>query len=91
MSDSYSTDRHGRVSTPRIDVSSDRKQAQDLAQSGPGRPRKTGKQPAVPYQTSLERKKREVGPGIDRGGATLANPRRRLGFLEDADFEEVVE
>ena len=42
-------------------------------------------------QKSMERKKREIGPGIDRGGATLANPKRRMGFVDDEDFEEIVE
>lgn len=42
-------------------------------------------------QRAVERKKREIGPGVDRGGATLANPKRRMGFVDDEDFEEIVE
>ncbi|EOD52045.1 putative zinc finger c2h2-type protein [Neofusicoccum parvum UCRNP2] len=38
----------------------------------------------------VEKKKRMVGPGIDRGGARLANEKRRLGFIDGEDFEEVV-
>lgn len=39
----------------------------------------------------MEQKKREVGPGIDKSGATLANTKRRTGFLDDEDFEEIVD
>ena len=57
---------------------------------GPGRPRRTDMQIAMESQKALEKKKREIGPGVDRGGATLATPKRRLGFIDDEDFEGVV-
>ena len=64
---------------------------QPSVKKGPGRPKKSEKDAAVEIQKSMERKKREIGPGIDRGGATLANPKRRMGFVDDEDFEEIVE
>lgn len=36
----------------------------------------------------VARKKRVGGPGMDRGGATLANEKRRRGFIENEDVEE---
>jgi predicted DNA-binding WGR domain protein len=33
-------------------------------------------------------KKRIGGPGIDRGGATLVNEKRRRGFVDNDDTEE---
>lgn len=40
---------------------------------------------------ALEKRKREIGPGVDRGGARLATPKRRQGFVDDEDFEEIVD
>jgi len=39
----------------------------------------------------LERKKMQIGIGMDRGGATLANAKRRLGMMDDEDFERIVD
>ena len=61
-----------------------------LVKKGPGRPKKSERDTAVEVQKAIEKKKREIGPGIDRGGATLANPKRRTGFVDDEDFEEII-
>lgn len=39
----------------------------------------------------LEEKIRVVGPGLDRGGCTLATAERRRGFIDDEDFEDIIE
>jgi hypothetical protein len=36
----------------------------------------------------VAQKKRVGGPGIDRGGATLVNDKRRKGFSDDDQTEE---
>jgi hypothetical protein len=48
-------------------------------------------QVAMEAQKALEGRKAEIGPGIDRGGATLANAKRRLGFIDDEDFERAID
>jgi hypothetical protein len=52
-------------------------------------PKKTEEQKARDSQAEVAKKKREIGPGVDRGGATLANAKRRAGFIDDEDPEEV--
>jgi len=39
----------------------------------------------------LEEKKRIIGPGLDRGGCTLANAERRKGFYDDEKFMDIIE
>jgi hypothetical protein len=36
----------------------------------------------------IAQKKRVGGPGMDRGGATLVNDKRRRGFSDNDDIEE---
>ena len=57
---------------------------------GRGRPAKHDvEQGARDVQNRLvAQKKRIGGPGMDRGGATLANEKRRRGFMENEDVEE---
>lgn len=38
----------------------------------------------------LEKRKRVVGPNMDRIGVRLANRKRRVGFLDDEEFEDEV-
>lgn len=95
-SEAYLSDSRGRRVTPLIPTPS--KEALELASAaaapvprGPGRPKlKTDEQKAKEAQAELEKKNRLVGPGIDRGGARLANDKRRMGFIDDEDFEDVV-
>lgn len=37
----------------------------------------------------MAKKKREIGLAVDRQGATLATDKRRAGFVDDEDGEEV--
>lgn len=39
----------------------------------------------------LAERKKVVGPTMEREGARFANKKRRGGFLDDEDFEDVVE
>ncbi|KAI9703783.1 MAG: hypothetical protein M1836_007553 [Candelina mexicana] len=39
-------------------------------------------------QMSIERKKKEVGPGLDQGGSLLLNDRRRAAMIDDEDVAE---
>lgn len=39
----------------------------------------------------LEEQKRVVGVVLDRMGCVLADEERRKGFLDDEDFEDVIE
>jgi hypothetical protein len=38
----------------------------------------------------LAKRKREIGLGVDREGATFANEKRRAGFVDDEDGDEVL-
>ncbi|KAI9775704.1 MAG: hypothetical protein M1835_005721 [Candelina submexicana] len=39
-------------------------------------------------QMSIERKKKDVGPGLDQGGSLLLNDRRRAAMIDDEDVAE---
>jgi hypothetical protein len=53
-------------------------------------PKKTGEEKAKEGQAALAKKKREIGLGVDREGATFANEKRRAGFVDDEDGDGVV-
>lgn len=59
------------------------------APRGRGRPRKvSSEQEALDTHARLVSQKRRIGgPGMDRGGATLVNDKRRRGFLDSSDIE----
>lgn len=61
-----------------------------LASRGRGRPPKSvAEQEARDAQARLvSQKKRIGGPGMDRGGATLVNEKRRKGFNDSDGTEE---
>lgn len=63
--------------------------------SDPARPRGRGrpkdeldKEAREVQQRMVALKKRIGGPGMDRGGATLVNEKRRMGFLDNNDIDE---
>ncbi|KAB2577389.1 hypothetical protein DBV05_g3883 [Lasiodiplodia theobromae] len=95
-SEAYLSDtRTGKIVTPLVAPSKEVLAAVMPALSPvprrPGRPKiKTDEERALDFQAALERKKKLVGPGLDRGGARLPNQKRRMGFIDDEDFEEVV-
>jgi hypothetical protein len=107
-SEVYLSDAHGRQVTPRIsmpflppDTPASRPSAVESssAQKTPkrrGRPPGSGqsslRQQAVEAQDALERKKMQMGPGLDRGGSILVNEKRRQGLIDDNDEEgEVID
>lgn len=62
---------------------------QKIGQRGRGRPPKTTpEQDARDAHNRLVAQKRIVGPGLDRGGATLVTDKRRRGLLNNSDAEE---
>lgn len=71
------SDRQGRRVTPQI-VPSD---------SEGSRKRTKAEQ----SQRAAELKKRQIGVGVDKGGARLVNDKTRQGFLDDDDTMEVVD
>ena len=94
ISDAYLSDRQGRRVTPRVvapppDDNSQQPQ-QPVAGRGRGRGAGAAGSKAAESLRLLEMKKKQVGFGLDKGGATLANEKRRQGFIDDDDLEEVV-
>lgn len=61
---------------------------------GVGRPpagsNKDGRVARAELQKLKERKK-AVGPSLEKTGVRLANDKRRIGFLDDENFEDIVE
>ena len=53
-------------------------------------PKKTDEEKARESQADMVRKRREIGPGVDRQGARFINEKRRAGFIDDEDPEEVL-
>ncbi|KAG9186692.1 hypothetical protein G6011_09800 [Alternaria panax] len=94
-SEAYLSDAQGRQVTPRITVDPARIEALSMSPqapvgSGRGRPpKRTAEQEARDAHDRLvSLKKRIGGPGMDRGGVTLANDKRRRGFIESDETEE---
>lgn len=95
------SDAHGRRVTPRITADSEHFSSNDLSSEpamsalrGRGRPPKNAQeQEARDTQNRLVSLKRRMGgPGMDRGGATLVNEKRRRGLVDsDGTEEELVD
>jgi hypothetical protein len=95
------SDAQGRRVTPRITVNLEQcsegvnsSQPPVVKSHGRGRIAKNSQeQDALDTQDRLaSRKKRLGGPGMDRGGATLVNDKRRRGFIDkDWTEEELVD
>jgi hypothetical protein len=60
-----------------------------LGPRGRGRPAKTTQEQEAreAHSRLVAQKKRIGGPGMDRGGATLVNDKRRRGLLESDETE----
>jgi len=88
-SDAYLSDARGRRVTPQIVISDERA----LRAADPSVARDLSHKPATPSREQVERnvratevrRRRAIGPGIDRGGARLANDKRRMGLVDDDD------
>ncbi|KAF1840913.1 uncharacterized protein K460DRAFT_410305 [Cucurbitaria berberidis CBS 394.84] len=95
-SEAYLSDAQGRQVTPRITIDHERFQADKLMCQGAtaiprgrGRPKKAAEHEARDVQARLVSHKRRIGgPGMDRGGATLVNDKRRKGFNDNSAIEE---
>lgn len=96
-SEAYLSDARGRRVTPRITSSpaghnSDALQVQFSASTPHGRgrpPKNVQEQDARETQNRLVSLKRRIGgPGMDRGGATLVNDKRRRGLIDGDGLEE---
>jgi len=62
--------------------------------AGPGRPPAgSGRDERTAREElqKLKERKKAVGPTLEKTGVRLANQKRRIGFLDDENFEEVVE
>lgn len=79
-----------RADTNRINRDPSTFQTPAFAPRRRGRPPKnTQEQEAREAQERLVSQKRRIGgPGMDRGGATLVNDKRRKGFTDSDEMEE---
>jgi hypothetical protein len=96
-SESYLSDNNGRQVTPRVMarglMESSRTLKQLPVRRGPGRSMKqvSADEEAREAQMFLLQRKQQIGPGMDRSGVRLATEKRRMEFLDDEDFEEIIE
>lgn len=83
--------------TPRIIVDPERLQANSPSSQAPasaprgrGRPLKTTAEQEAreAHERLVSHKKRIGGPGMDRGGATLVNAKRRRGLIDSEGTED---
>ncbi|KAF2002961.1 hypothetical protein P154DRAFT_552936 [Amniculicola lignicola CBS 123094] len=103
-SEAYLSDAQGRRVTPRITagperVGSSKQQGGPVLTTASPAPRGRGRPPKAAsvkeleaqeaYRRLLAHKKRIGGVGMDRGGATLANDKRRKGFADEEPEEFV--
>jgi predicted DNA-binding WGR domain protein len=78
------SDARGRRVTPRITT--------DALQGRDRLPKNRQQEEAHEAHERLVSQKRRIGPGMDRGGATLVNDKRRKGFSDsDGTEEELVD
>ena len=70
-------------------------QAAQPVHIGPGRPPLGGvskdERVAAAELEKLRQRQRDVGFSLVKGGVRFANGKRRMGFVDDEDFEEVVD
>ncbi|KAF1930894.1 uncharacterized protein M421DRAFT_57223 [Didymella exigua CBS 183.55] len=100
-SEAYLRDAQGRRITPRItaspvdyEIAISLQQPSEFTLRGRGRlPKDVQEQEARELQNRLVSQKRRMGgPGMDRGGATLVNDKRRRGLVDsDVTEEELVD
>ncbi|OCK86415.1 hypothetical protein K432DRAFT_438512 [Lepidopterella palustris CBS 459.81] len=100
-SEAYLSNTDGRRVTPQVTVPASRNIIGSTNSTGPasvgheparrGRPPKASQERAAQEtERAMINKKREIGPGVDRGGARLATEKRRMGFNDDEDFDEEI-
>lgn len=83
-SEAYLSDRQGRRVTPNIIMPEDNDSTTEARQQS------KAERNARKQQTILEKRRQHMGPGVDKGGARLANDKRRQGLIDsDGDIEVV--
>lgn len=85
-SEAYHSDAKGRRVTPRISEPPPSATPFSIGKQK----KKTAEQLAREAQDEYRKKKREIGPGVDRGGSRLVTAKRRKGFVDDEDGDEVM-
>ncbi|KAI9694058.1 MAG: hypothetical protein M1822_003329 [Bathelium mastoideum] len=101
-SEAYLSDARGRQVTPRVTMPTGADPSAGTPNVAPssaeqGSSKKRGRPPgsgqgklrdqAVEARDNLERKKKQMGPGLDKGGSILVNEKRRQGFIDDEGDE----
>ncbi|KAF2496264.1 hypothetical protein BU16DRAFT_459943 [Lophium mytilinum] len=99
-SDANMSDHRARRVTPRITAPSslhDNPRDDRATSSAAPEPARRGRPPkpsqeqvAQETEQAMLKKKRDIGPGVDRGGARLVTPKRRRGFDDAEDFDELI-
>jgi len=84
LSEAYLSDAQGRHVTPRVVIPV--QQA-----SAPHPPRSSAHEKALEVERQAIKRKRDIGVGIDKGGASLATDKRRQGFIDNDDTAMVVD
>lgn len=77
------SDAHGRRITPRA-IPPDENEP-------PQRQRTIAQKEAEQTRAVAEQRMRDIGPSVDRGGATLVTDKERRGLRDDEDIEMVVD
>lgn len=103
-SEAYLSDAEGRQVTPWIKtpprLTATYDQQPQLQQSAPSFGRGRGWPPVdratlerrvLDAEERLRTKKRTLGIGLDKGGATLVTDERRLTLIDDEDFERIID
>ncbi|KAB8627253.1 hypothetical protein FH972_026086 [Carpinus fangiana] len=85
LSEAYMSDRQGRRVTPQIDM------PESDGAAMLRRFKRTAEEEARQEQANAERKKRETGIGVEKGGARLANEKRRQGFRDDDSDAQIID
>ncbi|KAF2189730.1 hypothetical protein K469DRAFT_700984 [Zopfia rhizophila CBS 207.26] len=101
-SETYLSDAQGRRVTPRVSANPLRPEGDSSVHGGASNPhpsstgRGRGRPPRINQEQEaretlrqmVSQKKRVGGPGIDRGGASFVNEKRRKGFSDNDETEE---
>jgi len=86
LSEAYLSDAQGRLVTPRVLIP-----VQQAGASRPYAPRSSAHEKALEVERQAIKRKRDIGAGIDKGGASLATDKRRQGFIDNDDTAMVVD
>lgn len=85
LSEAYLSDAQGRRVTPRVVI------PVQQASAAAHPPRSSAHEKALEVERQAIKRKRDIGVGIDKGGASLATDKRRQGFIDNDDTAMVVD